>query len=178
MTQREAVLEVALAIALGGLTGLLYAGFGRPAPVQTVLASDPARWGYSVAPGYQMAEGEVAAQATRLAVVQALAATPPGTPTPVWMQPSEVGGCDRLKQIAEAAMNYRCETLWASELAEPHVALGRRVEPGAQLTRIHVFGTSQGVLYYILFEQALIVWRDNDARIVVASPVNGCWLGL
>lgn len=139
-----------------------YWGYPCPTPID---------WGYSVAPGWQMTSTPKPVQAVN-------AAMPPGTPTSVWMQPGEVGGCDRLKQIAEAAMNYRCEALWAAELLEPHVALGRQTEPGAQLTRIHMFGTSAGAYSFILFEQALIVWKANDPRILVASPVNGCWQGV
>lgn len=159
---------LAVLVLLIGLTGYVGTQYPKALPPVLVPAPTVPDWGYAVGPGWQMTP-------TPMAQAQAL---PPGTPTPVWMQPNEVGGCDRLKQIAEAAMNYRCETLWASELTEPHILLGRKTEPGAQLTRIHEFGTSQGTLYYILFEQALFVWKTGDARIVVASPVNGCWQGL
>lgn len=171
MTQREAGLVVALAICLGVIGGILYAWPGGGETL-VIAAPTPVDWGYAVGPGWQMTPTPESEQALAVATV-----TP--EPTYAWLQPGRDVSCERLGQIHEAAMNYSCrEALIASQLADAHVVIALRTEPGAQLTNIHEFGTSQGTYYYMLFEQALMVWKENDARILVASPVNGCWQGL
>ena len=72
-------------------------------------------------------------------------------------------------------MAFRCEKLIASQLTDAHVQRGLRTEPGAQLTNVHQFGR----YWWILFDQAMIVWLDTgDPRVLVGSPTNGCWRAL
>ena len=170
-----ALAVLVLLISLAGWVGTQY-----PKSAKVIGGTPtPAYWGYPCTP---LAVGIVQpvtpypapgeAQKTMQAQMTPIGVRAVASPTSEWLQPGRDIPCDRLGALVEAAMNYRYEALWASELQEPHVVRARHIEPGAQLTRIHQVGS----YYIILFEQALIVWRDNDARILVASPVNGCWL--
>jgi hypothetical protein len=169
MTHRESILILALAIVLGCMTGLLYAGYGRPGPVQSYYSGAPVNAGYSVGPGYQMTEAEVAAQATRLAVVQAAAATP----TSVFLQvPENVAW-----MIADAARNYygeRIGTLTEADRDNLFWQGGHTFELGVQITKRHTLGTSVGVFDYMVFAEGIIVQKQGDLRIGVISP-HGKW---
>ena len=166
MSKRDTLLVIIaglFAAAMVFLCGYVAARYGPVGEVQ--LSGIPANAGYAVGPGYQMTATPKAAEM----------ALPPGTPTSTWLQPGIDVPCDMADAIARDAASHTCEALWAAERDDPHVQRGLQVEPGNQVSRIHEFGRYT----YVLFSQALIVWRNtnDDSRIAVLSP-HGCWRAL
>ncbi len=166
MTKRALyTFAIFLALCLGGVSWL---GITYPKPIQPeaiiIPAPTPVQFGYQVAPGWAMTPTPGSVFAVAVA-----------TPTSVWLQPSEIGGCDMADAIARDAASHTCEALWAAERDDPHVQKALQIEPAIQVTRKHDYGRYT----YMLFSQALIVWRNvgDDGRIAVLSP-HGCWRGL